>query len=770
MRERSMLQCSYLRARSTPPGRAAVFRKTGENDTGLGADAGIPGRSLAHSEPGATIAYLKAMAVAAVPIVAFLTLVWPSTAHAYIGPGAGFAVVGSLGVVLVTFLLALLSLATYPFRAAVRFVRARKLRKPTGVKGVVILGLDGLDPELARRFMDQGKLPNLKRLAEDGCFHKLRTTCPAMSPVAWSTFATGVDPSRHNIFDFLNRDLSSYIPILSSTEIIAPSRLLKLGRYVIPLSKPSVRLLRKSRPFWNVLGDCYVSCHVIRVPLTFPPEKCKNGVLLSAMCVPDLRGTQGSFTYFTTRPEEETPTGGRVERVRMDNGVVKGEIPGPPDPMRPDAGELTVPFTVTPAKSRGGDSRGAPTSKRGSTDVDAVLEIGGQKMALSTRAYTPWVRISFKAGLGVRVRGICRFCLLETGDHFGLYMTPINIDPEKPAMPISQPGVFATYLAKLNGSFATLGLAEDTWALNEKVLDEETFLKQAYLYHEEREKMFLNSLAKNKRGLTVCVFDATDRIQHMFLRHFDDEEAVEDERARIHKRAIEEIYTRADALVGKTMKGIGPDSVLMVISDHGFKVFKRGVNLNSWLFDNGYMAAQDGRIGEYFKGVDWSKTKAYAFGLSGIYINKKGRERKGVVDKSEYNALKKELKEKLEGLVDEETGQVAIVRVYDTAELYNGPYVDNGPDLIIGYNVGYRASWDGAVGKGNGRTFEDNEKNWGGDHCMDPELVPGVFFSNRKINTPDPSLMDISTSTLRLFGVSVPHYMKGRALFPLDDG
>ena len=97
--------------------------------------------------------------------------------------------------------------------------------------------------------MDQGKLPNLKRLAEEGCFHRLRTTCPAMSPVAWSTFATGVDPSRHNIFDFLNRDRATYIPVLSSTEITAPARRLKLGRYVIPLSKPSVRLLRKSRPF-----------------------------------------------------------------------------------------------------------------------------------------------------------------------------------------------------------------------------------------------------------------------------------------------------------------------------------------------------------------------------------------------------------------------------------------------------------------------------------------------------------------------------------------
>jgi predicted AlkP superfamily phosphohydrolase/phosphomutase len=252
----------------------------------------------------------------------------------------------------------------------------------------------------------------------------------------------------------------------------------------------------------------------------------------------------------------------------------------------------------------------------------------------------------------------------------------------------------------------------------------------------------------------------------MFLRHFDSDDSKDDALARKHKAAIEEIYTKADDLVGRTMEAIGSDTVLMVISDHGFKTFKRGVNLNSWLIRNGYMATKDGgEVGEYLQGVDWSKTKAYTFGLSGIYINKKGRDRKGIVGKDEYGPLKAELKEKLQGLVDEEAGETAIRNVFDTAELYSGPYVDNGPDLIIGYNLGYRASWEGAVGKGDGTVFIENKKSWGGDHCIDPELVPGVFFSNRKISSSDPSLMDISTSTLGLFGVKIPPYMKGRSLF-----
>src|SRR5438874_5734053 len=83
---------------------------------------------------------------------------------------------------------------------------------------VFVLGFDGMDPTLARKWMDEGKLPNLKRLAEQGTFTKLETTQPSESPVACASFATGVNPGKHNIYDFLVRDLQTYFPDLAGVK------------------------------------------------------------------------------------------------------------------------------------------------------------------------------------------------------------------------------------------------------------------------------------------------------------------------------------------------------------------------------------------------------------------------------------------------------------------------------------------------------------------------------------------------------------------------
>ena len=220
-------------------------------------------------------------------------------AEAYVGPGAGFALLSSFLVVFTTIILAFVSLLIWPFRLAIRAIRRGRPVKPL-ISRFIVVGLDGQDPKLTDRFIAEGKLPNFSKLAAMGSYHRLRTTFPSVSPVAWSSFSTGVSPAKHNIFDFLDRDLRSYLPVLSSTHIGRPARVLKLGRFRIPLSRPDLRLLRKSKPFWCILGDHHIWSTVLRVPITFPPDKF-YGAELSAMCVPDLLGTQGTFTLFTTR-------------------------------------------------------------------------------------------------------------------------------------------------------------------------------------------------------------------------------------------------------------------------------------------------------------------------------------------------------------------------------------------------------------------------------------------------------------------------------------
>jgi predicted AlkP superfamily phosphohydrolase/phosphomutase len=671
---------------------------------------------------------------------------------AYIGPGAGFAFLSSFLVLFLTFFLAIFSFLSWPFRFFFRLIRGKKAYKKSQVDRVVILGLDGLAPELAEQYMAEGKLPNLSRLKQEGAYARLQTTTPAISPVAWSSFMTGSEPSKHNIFDFLSRDPKTYLPDLSSARIGKPKRVLSLGKYNIPLSKPEIKGLRKSVPFWKIMGENGIFSTILRVPITFPPEKFK-GHLLSGMCTPDLKGSQGTFSFYTSDPDKiKKREGGIAIPIEVKENRVETHISGPENSLLKKPEEIRLPMTISldPEKER------------------ALIEVSGQKFALKKETFSPWVRLTFRPGLGMKIKAICRFYISQVRPHFEMYVTPLNIDPEKPALPISHPFIYSVYLAKLLGSFITLGEANDTWALNEGALSEQAFLELTYSNHREWEAMVVNALTKTKKGMVVCVFETTDSISHMFWRYLDkDHPALKSSRAQMSPKVIDDLFQKMDEMVGRIMKKMDEKSALFIMSDHGFKPFKRGVNLNSWLHKNGYLFLKNGKMesDEWFRDVDWERTRAYALGLGGLYINQEGREVKGIVGAGdETRALKAELSKKLNGMKDEEKGAAAISKVYDRDEIYHGPYKDNAPDLIIGYNAGYRASWDGVTGKITRAVLEDNTKAWSGDHCIDPAWVPGVLFSSRKIDTKNPSIMDIAPTVLELFGLQPPSHMDGHSL------
>ena len=684
--------------------------------------------------------------------LAVLFLTRPAPLQAYIGPGAGFVFVSSFLALFFALFLATVYLLFWPIRFLIQALMGRRSRssKNARVKRMVIIGLDGFDPRLASQFMEAGKLPNLQRLKEEGAFAPLATSYPSISPVAWSSFATGVDASFHNIFDFLTRDPCTYAPMLSSVDIQKASRVLSLGQFQFPLSKPLLKLKRRSQAFWSVLGSNGIFSSVLRVPITFPPEKF-GGVLLSGMCTPDLKGSQGTFSYFTTDEHpSKAMTGGIRHHLKRQGNSLNGLLEGPDSPWHKQRKVLTTPFALQANGNR------------------ATLEIQGQRFELSMGDYSPWVRVAFSTGPSPRIYGICRFYLIRTEPHCELYVSPIHLDPERPALPISHPAIYSVYLAKLNGLYGTLGLAEDTWALNEGVLDEEAFLKQAWLFYEEREKMFLGAIERTPRGLTTCVFDTPDRIQHMFFRCLDETHpANRGKEFERYRGVIEDLYRRMDQLIGKVMDKVDDQTVVLVMSDHGFTQFKRGVNLNSWFLKEGYLKLLPGKSvsGDWFDGVDWEATRAFALGLTGVFINRQGREAQGVVKSGEeLRQLRKELITRLTGLKDEASGATAVLEVTDTAQSFSGPYLDDAPDLLVGYNHGYRNSWACAMGRVTETVFEDNTRHWSGDHCVAPRLVPGVLFANRRIGIDSPKITDIAPTVLSLFGVAIPGHMRGRPL------
>lgn len=680
-----------------------------------------------------------------------LTFLVSDTAFAYIGPGAGFAFLGSTAVFLLTIVMALFTIAFWPLQWLWRKLFSKGISKKARTRRVVIIGLDGLEPKLVDKYIAAGKMPNMKKLSETGSFSRLGTTLPALSPVAWSSFQTGVNPGAHNIFDFLTRDKRHCLPRLSSTETNTITKVTNFLGIKFKHAKTEVSITRKSQPFWKILGKHGVFSNVIRVPISYPPEKF-NGNVLSAMCTPDLKGTQGSFTSFTTRSKEASSqsgeaTGGTIKRIAVKDGQIESSIDGPPNPD--GSGFLQAPFTATINQS----------------DQTVTVEINQHKEILKLNKFSPWLEIVFKYK-GKEISGICRFCLREIAEDISIYVSPVNIHPEKPALPIAHPVYFSSWLAKKNGLYGTLGLMEDTWGRNEHALDDARFLDQTYLTHNEREKMLFETLDRTKEGVCICVFDASDRIQHMFWRYLDENHPSPKESNPAFENAIPTMYEKMDDLVGRIKTKISEDDVLIILSDHGFASFRRCINLNTWLYENGYLAIKGDKPsgGDYFQDVDWSRTKAFAVGLTGIYINKVGREANGIVEAGDAQKIKDEIAKKLEDLTDPKDRSPAIRKVYQASQEYRGLYTDEAPDLIIGYESGYRVSWDSITGTIEPEVFSDNIKAWSGDHHVDPRLVPGILFTNRKLKESNPDIVDIAPTVLDLFALKAPAYMEGKVI------
>jgi len=433
-------------------------------------------------------------------------------------------------------------------------------------------------------------------------------------------------------------------------------------------------------------------------------------------------------------------------RVTVQNGVARLPLSGSSDPFRVDGRPMRFDMTL----SLGRDGR------------SATLRAGGRKVKLTIGKHSEWVPITFSGAMGA-VTGMCRFYLTQVRPHLKLYATPIHIDPSKPAMPVTNPTTYSIYLAKLFGRFATLGIAEDTSAYENGAIDGPGMLEQCYLAHEEREKQFFHALKTTRQGLVACVFDTPDRVQHMFWREHD----AGDE-------TIRDMYRRMDDLVARARQAVaGTDTVLLVMSDHGFNAFRRQVHLNSWLRERSYVVPKQepGKTnGEqsdplWLRGMDMSKTLAFGFGLAGIHLNRKSFFAQGILSDSQAAAVKARLIKDLEEMVDPETGEKPVAKAQDAAEIYKGaPYADASPDIIVGWRPGYRVSWESAKGQCKGPVFGNNTRHWSGDHCFYPAMVPGVLLSTIPINTEAPRIVDIAPTAMRLLGVDAPGYMDGRPL------
>jgi len=593
---------------------------------------------------------------------------------------------------------------------------------------LIILGFDGMDPVLARKWMDDGSLPNFRKLATMGGFHSLPTSNPPQSPVAWSDFATGTDPGEHGIYDFLHRDPDTYSPDFSISRIVPPQDFLSLFGMQLPLEDGEIINRRIGTPFWSAVEEQGGRSTVLRVPVTFPPDPIHR--MMAGMGVPDLLGTQGTYTIYSTRPSLSGGTSSsRSVRMRPDRlGHIDSLLEGPAHPLKPDTPALNTSLLLDPAGEK------------------VRIRLGDADIELSQGEWSDWITVNFKFFGPASVTGIVRAYLVSAYPRVQLYISPIHIDPRDPVIPLSSPAGYAAEMEERFGLYHTIGMPEETWSLNDGHMTDQAFLEVVQETLQEQENMFYDALDRQDSELVVAVFVQTDRVSHMFYRGIDPQHPLHQETDAASRDAIHWIYREADRVLGETMQRMGLDDRLIVLSDHGFAPFRRAVNLNTWLVDQGLLVLKDGfqesSVG--FTAVDWSRTRAYALGLNGIYINRADREAQGIVDEVEAAQIKHQIISSLPQLQDPQTGSSAVRDVFDGTILYPGNANNDAPDLVIGYEPGYRASWQTTLGGVPVSVIEDNKKKWSGDHCITPAAVPGVLFTSFKMDRPLNSIAGIA--------------------------
>jgi predicted AlkP superfamily phosphohydrolase/phosphomutase len=616
--------------------------------------------------------------------------------------------------------------------------------RPVAGKQLIVLGIDGMDYRVVRDLISQGRMPNFSRLAASGGFTPLASTVPPQSPVAWSSVITGLDPSSHGIFDFIHRDPATLAPYLSTTRSEAPRRTLTIGSWRLPLSGGRVELLRDGQPFWDVLETRGIRTNIMRMPANFPPSGSATREL-SGMGTPDLLGTYGTFSFFTSPSGSfagQALSGGRLEMVNAHEGVVRGQLTGPDNPFRTPARPVTLPFDVYI------DAR-AKAAKLAVGDEERVLKVG---------EWSDWVPVEFPLASFQSLPAMARFYLKQIEPAFELYVSPLNLDPASPAMPISTPASYAPELARDTGRFHTQGIAEETKALSEHVLSRDEFLAQARAVGDENIRQYWHVLDRFEDEVLFYYFGNLDQVSHMMWRPRDPMHPAYDSVADApYRQVVDDLYVAFDQIVGETLRRTaGRDVTLVVMSDHGFTSWRRSFNLNSWLRDRGYLKALDLSLTTEsdFANIDWSATRAYGLGLNGLYLNLQGRERDGIVAAGDRDKLIEEISRALTATIDPATGRAAVSRVYVPPPGSSGmSHTDRAPDLIVLYAEGTRGSNESALGGLPPEVFVDNTGEWSGDHCMDPDVVPGILLASRPLRRKIAALNDVPRAILAEFGI-----------------
>jgi len=625
---------------------------------------------------------------------------------------------------------------------------------------VIILGFDGVDPRLAAEMMDNGELPNLHRLREEGSFQPLASSNPPQSPTAWSSFNTCMTPLNHGIYDFLRRSPQNYIPgvgfgSVQRAELADDGSLARAPRYVSN---------RSGENFWKIASDQGYRVKALVVPFAYPADDLSEEcVMHCGLDVPDIRGTQSTYFAFSdTWTEEQSVAGGmRLPLVFTDNTAIV-EVPGIAVPGTRDF--VQVPLRVE--------------ADREARQV--TLSIGDQAASLGEGEWSGWLEWEFPVSPHYTVEAISRFHVMDAADEVRLYMTALQFHPRAPMIPFSSPPAFSAELAERYGLYKTIGWVHDTKALQLGDMSEEMFLEDAARTMAWREQLCLDEIDRGGFDLLVAAWTATDRVSHMFWAYRDPEHPLyTEEMAAKYGRVVEDTYIKMDSIIGNVMTRLRENDLLLIMSDHGFHSFRTEFSVNTWLIRNGYLTVTGQEDAEtahtearYFRDMqtgqpayDWSRSRAYSLGLGMIFLNQQGREGQGIVSREDSPALIEEIRAKLLEVTDPETGGKVFENVYAFVDP-QGQATADAPDIQLGYADGYQTAKASAAGAAPREIFAPNLDKWSGEHAAsDVASTPGILFSNRPL-IEEASLLDLGVTAFHYLNARVPEHFEGRNLLP----
>lgn len=718
--------------------------------------------------------------------------------------------------------------ATRARQRAVLGLAAVTLLAPPGCGGgapeerrVIVLGVDGLDPEILMEQVAAGACPSFARLMEQGSFGALQTSWPPQSPVAWSNFITGCNPGRHGLFDFIHVDRRTYgvQNSIAWTEPVGAE--LHLFGYKLPLSGGEQHLTRAVPAFWEVLAEAGVPVAVYRIPANYPPAETE-AVTFPDMGTPDLSGAASGRAFLWTDDPGQAARDAAFYSVLKVNPVPSPahpaltkyytEIYGPDNTLRDFSG-LEDALAAAEAAGDGAEAAALRSElareRRTSAPLTAhvttaagrpqlAVELGGEWGIAELGGWTRWMPVEFELVPHlVSVSGWTRF-LFRSAQPFALYGAPVQIDPWAPAMPVSTPEEASARLADAIGAYYTQGFPDAYLAYKSGLLRTGEFVGQSDTVLEERRRMLDYALDEfeGRGGLLFFYVGSMDMRCHMLWHCQDPAHPHQEPDSAAYAGEVKRIYQQVDELLGALLQRMEawPGCELIVLSDHGFAPFRRQMHVNDWLVREGYLVLKPGvefRGGELWRDgkaagpsaaiyaldahgepdwersvVDWSRTRAYSIGFNGVILNRAGREARGIVTEEEARPLLEELRRKLLDLRDAD-GTPLLTAVALADEVFRGPRTAEAPDLQLGFNAGYGASDESATGEitGDG-VVTDNDSRWSGSHLMDPALVPGALLTSRKRGTsPAPRLEDVTATLYRLFEVQPPADLDGRSLF-----